>query len=111
MDHRVACLCPKCATRYRVLAEAVGHHVRCRACGTRFRVAETLSGPPTDDDILRWLREAEERDEAARDAADAAADQADLDATGVGEYANPLSTASIERDQLRHRDTSPQIQT
>ncbi len=63
MTERISCLCPKCKTKYRVPASAEGHHARCRACGATFRVVEKLLQPPTEDDILRWLRDAEEHSE------------------------------------------------
>jgi hypothetical protein len=62
---RITCVCPKCRAKYHVVATAVGHHARCRSCGTTFRVAERLGSPPTEDDILRWLREAEEQEESS----------------------------------------------
>lgn len=60
---RIRCLCPQCRVQYRVPSSAAGHRAKCRACGATFRVTEELSGPPTEDDILRWLLEAEEREE------------------------------------------------
>lgn len=62
---RIACVCPECRMTYRVPAKARGHHARCRACGKTFRVGEKVSRPATDDDVLRWLREAEDRDKVA----------------------------------------------
>jgi len=77
---RITCVCPECRANYRVRASALGHHARCPACGRTFRVGERprpVSHPPTEDDILRWLREADEPDDFAEEQAqDAAEDSA-----------------------------------
>jgi hypothetical protein len=61
----VKCRCPKCKAKYRLPASAVGHRARCRSCRTVFRVPEPAVRIPTEDDILEWLNEAGEKDEAA----------------------------------------------
>ena len=71
---RIKCVCPECRTTYRVPATALGHNARCRACGKTFRVGEN-SRPPTEDDIIRWLREVEDQDEAAIERQQAATDE------------------------------------
>jgi hypothetical protein len=53
--------CPVCSRRYDVPAKAVGHRARCTGCHSQFRVRERPRHP-TEDDILRWLSEAEEPD-------------------------------------------------
>lgn len=72
---RIKCACPTCRASFKVPPSAIGHKARCAACGVVFRVAERLNHPPTDDDILRWLREAEEVEDAMADATDDAADR------------------------------------
>ncbi len=67
MADQIKCRCPQCGTHYRVPASVEGHRARCRTCGRVFSVAGKTSGPPTEDDILRWLQEAEERDDTTRD--------------------------------------------
>jgi len=62
---RITCICPHCRMTYIVLAKAKGRHARCRTCGMTFRVVEKIPPPPTEDDILNWLREEQDRDEAA----------------------------------------------
>ncbi len=94
MVEPITCRCPTCRARYRVPSSALGRHARCRRCGGSFRVAETFAGPPTEDDILRWLREAEESDEAAVDAADAAAENPDGSDVGV-----PLPQMGLEQSR------------
>jgi hypothetical protein len=72
---RIKCVCPECRTAYHVLAKAMGHHAKCRSCGKTFRVEESVLRPPTEDDIVRWLREAEDQDEAAIERRQAATDE------------------------------------
>jgi hypothetical protein len=72
---QIKCVCPACRTTYRVPAKAIGHHARCRACGKTFRVGERVSRPLTEDDILLWLRQAEDQDEAAIERRQAATDE------------------------------------
>lgn len=62
---RITCVCPRCRRSYRVLAKTKGRRARCRTCGMTFRVAEKIPPPPTEDDILDWLREEQDQDEAA----------------------------------------------
>ena len=58
--------CTACRSKYLVIFTAIGHHARCKKCGTSFRVEEH-NPHPTEDDILRWLNEAtEENDVPAR---------------------------------------------
>jgi hypothetical protein len=45
----------------------VGHRARCRTCGAVFDIAAKPFGLPTEDDILRWLRETEDYDETAEE--------------------------------------------
>lgn len=85
---RIKCVCPACHTAYHIPAKALGRQARCRACGTTFRVGERVPHPPTEDDVIRWLREAEDDDEAAierREAAD------ELLTLGAKPGAGPLS--------------------
>lgn len=86
---RITCLCPQCRTSYRVLAKAAGHHAQCRACGVTFRVVEKVSHPPTEDDILRWLREADEKDDAAVERWEDKAGEPTSDSSGEFQPASP----------------------
>jgi rubredoxin len=61
---RITCVCPQCRRAYSVLAKVSGRRARCRSCGMIFRVADAFPPPPSEDDILTWLSEAEEDDEA-----------------------------------------------
>ena len=72
---RIKCVCPECCTTYRLLARARGHRARCRACGKTFRVEESVARPATEDDILLWLRQAEDQDEAALERRQAATNE------------------------------------
>ncbi len=71
---QIKCVCPACRTTYRVPARAIGHRARCHACGQIFRLGEKVPRPATEDDIIRWLREAEDQDEAAIERREAASD-------------------------------------
>lgn len=80
--------CPSCGAKYRLAAGMIGRKARCAKCQTLFRIADPsipspdslpaalssassqpsspqalrngdLKHPPTEDDILRWLAEAE----------------------------------------------------
>ena len=53
--------CPACQKSYSLPATASGQRARCAACGSVFTVEERFR-LPTEDDILRWLNEAEEPD-------------------------------------------------
>ncbi|HSW44918.1 MAG TPA: hypothetical protein VLM89_05055 [Phycisphaerae bacterium] len=55
--------CPVCRSRYQVIPEAIGNIARCKRCQARFRVEEH-NPHPTEDDILRWLNEATEQEDA-----------------------------------------------
>lgn len=84
--------CPSCGTKYKVPANAVGHKVRCSKCHNLFRIADSrgdshrppasktevapprstapsqpvrAKGTPSEEDILRWLSEAD--DDASRE--------------------------------------------
>jgi hypothetical protein len=57
--------CPVCKHAYRVKPKVVGHRARCSKCDAVFRVAAGFN-PPTEEDILRWLSEADNRDEVVR---------------------------------------------
>ncbi len=61
----IKCTCPECRTTYRVPATAAGRHAKCRACGRTFRIRKRVWHAPTEDDIIRWLREADDEEEAA----------------------------------------------
>ncbi len=82
--------CPSCGSKYKVPANAVGQKLRCSKCQTAFRVTDPradshrspspgapsspprptpepgpgreadLKRPPTEEDILRWLSEADD---------------------------------------------------
>jgi len=80
--------CPSCGAKYRFPAQAVGRKARCLKCRSVFRIADPradshrlpsptqatsapprpnkaaregdLKRPPTEDDILRWLLEADD---------------------------------------------------
>lgn len=60
MAERIKCRCPHCRRSYRVPPSAAGHRAHCHACGGMFRLVEEILRPPTDEDVLRWLLEAEE---------------------------------------------------
>jgi hypothetical protein len=62
---RIRCLCPQCRTTYHAVTKANGHYASCSTCGTTFRITETMPLPATEDDILRWLSEAADKDKAA----------------------------------------------
>jgi hypothetical protein len=53
--------CPACEKSYSLPQTSAGHRARCAACQTVFTVEERFRFP-TEDDILRWLNEAEEPD-------------------------------------------------
>ncbi len=72
---RIKCVCPECRTTYHVPATAIGRHAKCRACGKTFRIGKRVSRAPTEDDIIRWLREAEDQDEAVIERRQAATDE------------------------------------
>jgi len=57
-----------------VVATTTGRRARCRVCGIIFRVVEKLTPPPTEDDILDWLCEAEDLDATATERSLNAAD-------------------------------------
>lgn len=61
---QITCVCPNCRRTYRLLAKATGNLARCPMCGITFLVVDEIPPPPTDDDILNWLCEGEEQDEA-----------------------------------------------
>ena len=92
MSAKVKTRCPLCAAQYDVRTSAVGHRARCAKCNAVFRVAPLQStqanetGPPnhthqatindrpqneppkrfpTEEDVLRWLNEADNEDEVA----------------------------------------------
>jgi len=91
VSDRITCFCPECRASYRVRTSAIGHHARCPACGKTFRVGERprpVSHPPTEDDILRWLREADDSDDFAEEQSQ---DVAEDSAAGVAQVAAPPS--------------------
>lgn len=84
--------CPSCGTKYKVPAKAVGQKVRCAKCQNLFRITDSRGdshrpppvhvdsvpsrapsspppvrpkGTPSEEDILRWLSEAD--DDASRE--------------------------------------------
>ena len=105
-DVEIRVRCPDCGAKYRFPASAAGRKARCAKCGRLFRAeaptpAPTASdgqapapgraisaahrnpprvpkGVPTEDDILRWLAEAE--DEADRERRSSLDDTDDLTA-------------------------------
>ncbi len=62
---KITYVCPNCRRAYNVSVKAAGHRARCLICGKTFRLAESILPPPTEDDIVNWLREPEDKDEAA----------------------------------------------
>lgn len=87
----IQCVCPKCKANYRVPPSALGHRARCTACASVFQIVERLRLPPSEDDILRWLREAEEHDDLMAET-EAEAVESSSDETACAEAAHPDDT-------------------
>lgn len=64
---KVSTHCPVCNTAYQVPDRSVGHRAHCPKCDSTFRVAVQAIHRPTEDDILRWLTEGDERDDLPRE--------------------------------------------
>jgi hypothetical protein len=101
--------CPTCGAKYKFAAAVAGRKARCTQCQTVFRVASITPTPkpaasseqtsaahvvhashagiPTEDDILRWLAEAD--DEAGRER------RSELDDTDMDLMAAPSTTPAV----------------
>jgi predicted Zn finger-like uncharacterized protein len=103
-DVEIRVRCPDCGAKYRLPASAAGRKARCAKCGRLFRAESNTPGSnpsdrkapvpqrsrphvpkgvPSEDDILRWLAEAE--DEADRERRSSLDDTDDLMAMGEEE--------------------------
>jgi predicted Zn finger-like uncharacterized protein len=110
-DTKIKTRCPNCSASYKVPAKAAGRQVKCIRCQTSFRVRELSTSkyyPPTEDDILRWLNEALERDERHEERfrsseEEAQGEEVSRQITTVSKSNTPQQRDSMKEDQFRHR--------
>jgi len=105
---RVKCICPQCKANYQIPASALGHRAKCTTCGAVFRLNEYYAQPPSEEDILQWLREAEDREDAMMDAEEAAMTDYANDRASPDDSDAPLTTQTADASELYGRVISIQ---